>query len=368
MILGNMDNSQPNITNQPAIILALDAMGGDSAPGCIIDGAALALKLMPAGREMRFLIFGDKGAITPHLSKHQALLARCELVHTTEKVLADDKPSVALRQRRGSSMRMALDAVAAGKAHCVVSAGNTGALMVLARAALKTLPGIDRPAIATIIPTRKQPLVMLDLGANVACDSGNLCQFARIGAVFAQRVLGVALPKVALLNIGVEELKGREEIREAAQLLRTDKALPGEFIGYVEGDDIGAGTADVIVCDGFTGNIALKTMEGTAKLLTDFLREAVKASLLAKFGMIFALPAFRRLYQRVDPRKYNGAMFLGLRGICVKSHGGTDAVGFASALQVAYELVEQRFNEHICRVFEQHSPAISGQEPTNQDV
>ncbi|MGH6959775.1 MAG: phosphate acyltransferase PlsX, partial [Dongiaceae bacterium] len=250
----------------------------------------------------------------------------------------EDKPSVALRSGRGSSMRLACDAVRDGEAAGVVSAGNTGALMAIAKFVLKTLPGIDRPAIASYFPTIRGESVMLDLGANVECDANNLVQFAVMGNVFARTVLGVLEPTIGLLNVGSEELKGHEAVREANALLR-NTPLPGRFHGFVEGDDIAKGTVDVFVTDGFTGNITIKTIEGTAKLYSEFLRHTLKTSMLSRLGYLLARPALNGLRVRLDPRRYNGAIFLGLNGIAVKSHGGTDALGFANAIGVAVDMV-----------------------------
>jgi phosphate acyltransferase len=268
------------------------------------------------------------------------------LRHTPDMISSDLKPSLALRQGRNSSMRLAINAVALGEAAAVVSAGNTGALMAMAKFVLKTLPGIDRPAIASMIPTKVGESVMLDLGANVECDAENLVQFALMGAVFCRTVLGIGEPSIGLLNIGTEELKGHDEVRTAASILRA-RPLPGAFEGFVEGNDIMAGTVDVIVTDGFSGNIALKTMEGTAQVLGHFLRQTFVSSLLARLGYLLARGAMRKLKLRADPRRYNGAMFLGLQGLCVKSHGGTDHEGFANAVGVAYDLVEHGFNDRI---------------------
>jgi glycerol-3-phosphate acyltransferase PlsX len=243
-------------------------------------------------------------------------------------------------------MRLAIDAVAEGKAHCVVSAGNTGALMAMSKVVLRTVPGIDRPAMASYFPTRRGESVMLDLGANVECDADNLVQFALLGDVFARTVLGLVQPVVGLLNVGSEELKGHDAVREAAARLR-DTFSPISFYGFVEGDDIGAGTVDVIVTDGFTGNIALKTAEGTVKLVIDFFRSAFRHSLLGRIGYIFARGALNRLRGRLDPRKYNGAVFLGLQGIAVKSHGGADALSFANAIAVAVDMKANGFLDKI---------------------
>ena len=253
--------------------IALDGMGGDRAPDMVVAGAAQAQARHP---QIRFLLFGDRARLEPLLNAEPRLKDRCEIRHTLEAIGAEDKPSQALRKGRNSSMRLAIDAVAEGHAAGVVSAGNTGALMAMAKFVLKTLPGIDRPAIASCLPTNRGECVMLDLGANIECDADNLVQFAVMGANFAHTVLGRLRPTVGLLNVGSEELKGHETIRAAAEMLRAVKGLAFEFYGFVEGDDIGKGTVDVVVTDGFTGNIALKTAEGTARLVTGFLAAAFR--------------------------------------------------------------------------------------------
>lgn len=324
-------------------IIALDAMGGDSAPDIVVAGAALACERYPGAS---FLFFGNEAKIRPLLERHRDLKNVSEIHHASDYISGDMKPSLALRQGRNSSMRLAINAVANGDASCVVSAGNTGALMAMAKLVLKTMPGIDRPAIAGLLPTKIGETVMLDLGANLECDAENLVQFALMGAIFCRAVLGINQPSIGLLNVGTEELKGHDEIRTSAAILR-DKQIPGTFHGFVEGDDIMAGTVDVVVTDGFTGNVALKTLEGTAKLMSHFLRQSFGASILAKVGYILARGALGKLKLRLDPRRYNGAMFLGLQGVCVKSHGGTDHEGFANAIGVAHDLVKHRFNDRI---------------------
>jgi phosphate acyltransferase len=321
------------------VTLALDAMGGDRAPAAIIDGADLAAERFP---DANFLLFGDEKAVAPLVARRPRLAARASLFHTEDVVHSDDRPSLALRAGRRSSMRLAIDAVADGRADGVVSAGNTGALMAMSKFVLKMLPGIDRPAIASFCPTARGESVMLDLGANVECDADNLVQFALMGHVFARTVLGLVAPTVGLLNIGAEELKGNDAVREASARLR-DGLVPIRFHGFIEGDDIGAGTVDVVVTDGFTGNVALKAMEGTAKLYSEFLRGAFRNSLMARLGYLFARRALGKLRSRVDPRRYNGAMFLGLGGIAVKSHGGTDAFGFANAVGLAVDMIANGF-------------------------
>lgn len=326
-----------------SLVIALDGMGGDAAPGIVVDGAAIVLKEHP---DLRFLMFGDEARIRPLLEASPAVAAQIELRHTPDAVAADAKPSTAVRQGRRSSMRLAIDAVKDGSAAAAVSAGNTGALMGMATLVLRTLPGIDRPAIAAILPTRKQPVVVLDLGANVECTDDNLVQFAVMGEVFARVILAVTKPRVALLNIGTEEMKGGDVVRRAAARLK-GSALPIDFIGFVEGHDVSGGTADVVVTDGFTGNVALKIAEGTARMFTSALREAFQDGLRSKLGYLIARPALRKIRDRFDPRRYNGAMFLGLNGVVVKSHGGTDALGFSSAVRVAVDLVRQRTNQRI---------------------
>jgi phosphate acyltransferase len=243
-------------------------------------------------------------------------------------------------------MRVAIDAVAAGEAAGVVSAGNTGALLALAKIVIKTLPGIDRPAMAAIGPSARGDLIMLDLGANVTCDPRNLVEFAIMGDVFARTVLGLTSPSIGLLNVGSEQQKGDERVREAAEVLR-QSPLASQFFGFVEGHDIAAGTTDVIVTDGFTGNIALKTGEGTLKLISELLRQVFRSSLAARLAYLLARPALDRLREWLDPRRYNGAVMVGLNGVVVKSHGGTDAEGFAHAIDVAMDMVEHRFNDGI---------------------
>ena len=330
------------------VVIALDAMGGDRAPEVVVAGAALARERMP---NTQFLMFGDEATIKPLLENRAALAEVTTIRHTAEHIRSEDKPSTALKSGRGSSMRLAIDSVRDGEAHCVVSAGNTGALMAIAKFVLKTLPGIDRPAIATFFPTALGESCMLDLGANVQCDANNLVQFAVMGEVFARTVLGLEKPTIGLLNIGVEDLKGNEEVREAAAILR-DSDLPIAFKGFVEGDDIAAGTVDVIVTDGFTGNVALKTAEGTITFYTSLLKRAFNSSWIAQLGYLLARRAISNLRSTMDPRRYNGAMLLGLNGIVVKSHGGTDAVGFANAIGVAADMVMHDFQSKIRDDFE----------------
>jgi phosphate acyltransferase len=325
------------------VTIALDAMGGDRAPDMVLKGANIALQRFP---QVHFLIYGSESHVRPLLAKLPRLGAKAKLVHTDDVVTDDDKPSAALRTGRRSSMRLAIDAVADGEADGVVSAGNTGALMAMAKFGLKMLPGIDRPAMAQYFPTRRGESVMLDLGANVDCDAENLVQFALMGEVFARSVLGLLEPTVGLLNVGSEDMKGNDAVRGAAAQLRASGS-PIRFEGFVEGDDITGGAVDVIVTDGFTGNVALKTAEGTSRLVFEFLRSAFKHSLTARIGYLLARRSLRKLQQRLDPRRYNGAVFLGVQGIAVKSHGSADALAFANAVGVAVDMKVNGFLDQI---------------------
>jgi glycerol-3-phosphate acyltransferase PlsX len=317
------------------VTIALDAMGGDHGPSVVIPAAAMVAIRHP---EARFLLVGDAARIEPELRAHPSLAAKSEIVHTDVAVAMDAKPSQALRKGRWkSSMWLALEAVRDGRADAAVSAGNTGALMVMAKFCLKTIQGIDRPAIAAIWPTIESECIVLDVGANVGADSRQLVEFALMGAALARALFGMERPSVGLLNIGVEEVKGLDEIKKAAAALK-DAPLPIRYHGFVEGDDVGRGAVDVVVTDGFTGNIALKTAEGTAKQIGEYLRAAMGRSVLARIGAVLAQGAFRALKDKMDPRQLNGGIFLGLNGIAVKSHGGTDATGFACAIDLAYDM------------------------------
>ncbi|MBC8268243.1 MAG: phosphate acyltransferase PlsX [Rhodospirillaceae bacterium] len=325
------------------LTLSLDAMGGDNAPGMVVDGIGLALARMP---HVNFLLYGDEKQLIPLLDKVPAVRSICQVRHTEDVVSNDEKAGAALRSGRNSSMRLAINAVHEGEAAGIVSAGNTGALMAMAKFVLKTLPGIDRPAIAKNFPTMQGDCIILDLGANVQCDADNLVQFAVMGEAYARKVLGIEQPSIGILNIGSEDVKGHEQLQQAAAMLQ-EINLPIRFHGFVEGDDITKGTVDVVVTDGFTGNIALKTAEGTARMFSNFLKEAMMNSLLSRTGALLAKKSLSKFKGRIDPRRYNGAMFLGLNGICIKSHGGADAFGFANALDVAVDLITDDLNDVI---------------------
>ena len=334
-------------------------MGGDEAPSAVIEGVNI---VAARTNNVRFLVFGDELQLMSLLEKFPNAKQASEIRHTPQVITSDERPAIALRNGRESSMRLAINAVRAGEAAGVVSAGNTGALMAMAKFVLKTLPGIDRPAIASYFPTERGKSIMLDLGANVECTSENLVQFAVMGEVFARNVLGLEKPTVGILNVGVEDLKGNDTVKGAAAILQAETHLPIKFYGFVEGNDITAGTVDVIVTDGFTGNVALKTAEGTARLFAFTLRQALTSSPLAKLGALFARPAISTFRQKLDPRLHNGAMFLGLNGICIKSHGGTDALGFSNALQMAIDLTCRNINENIKSDYAQLR-AVAGKRP-----
>jgi glycerol-3-phosphate acyltransferase PlsX len=346
------------------IRIALDAMGGDVGAAVVIPGAAIALARRP---DSEFLLFGDHARIEAELARHPELKAASRVIHTDVAVSMHDKPSQALRRgRKTSSMWLAIDAVKKGDADVAVSAGNTGALMAMARFCLRTLRGIDRPAIAAVWPTTRGDSVVLDLGATIGGDAHHLVALAVMGGAMASVLFDIERPTVGLLNIGVEEIKGREEIREAAELLRAMNLPQLDYIGFVEGDGIGKGTADVIVAEGFSGNIALKAAEGTARQINQFLRAALSRTWRARIGYLLAKDAFRALRDKLDPNKSNGGVLLGLNGIVVKSHGGTDAEGFAYAIDVGYEMVRYdlliKINEMLNRDGSALAPAPTAQE------
>lgn len=313
-------------------------MGGDVGPETTIEGVSLATKLYP---EVKFKLFGDKRKSENLISKFN-LEKNIEFVHTTEFIKSDDQPVNALRKLKKSSIRLATNDVKNKISDGLVSAGNTGALMAISKFVLKTIKTIDRPAISGLMPTMKGLTVVLDLGANVECSNDNLVQFALMGDIFAQCVLGIKKPKIGLLNVGTEDIKGNPVVKLAYEnLKRIENQI--NFYGYVEGDDINKGIVDVVVTDGFSGNIALKTAEGVADLIFTYLKNAYQSSFISKLGYILSKPALNRFKTRIDPRKYNGAVLLGLNGIIVKSHGGTDAFGFSNAISVAISLIKNNY-------------------------
>jgi phosphate acyltransferase len=317
--------------------IALDAMGGDHGASVVVPGAEVALARHP---DIEFVLFGDQAVVEPLIASRPRLKQASRLVHTDIAVKMDAKPSQALRQGRWkSSMWLAVDSVKKGEADVAVSAGNTGALMAMAKISLKTMAGVERPAIACLWPTLKGESVVLDVGASIGADARHLVAMAVMGGGMARALFNLGRAKVGLLNIGAEEVKGLDALREAAAILR-DADLPEiEYAGFVEGDDIGRGTVDVVVTEGFAGNIALKTAEGTARQLAQYLKSAMSKTLLSRLGYILARDAFYTLSEKMDPRKSNGGVFLGLNGIVIKSHGGTDAEGFAYAVDIGHDMV-----------------------------
>ena len=325
------------------IVIALGVMGGDHGPGVVVPAADITLERRP---DTSYLLFGDEAQIAPLLAKHPRLKAKAQVIHCDVAIKMTDKPSQALRQgRRVSSMWRAIEAVKRGEADCAVSAGNTGALMAMAKVCLHTLPMIERPALTALWPTLRGESLVLDVGASIGADARHLVDMAVMGAAMAQIVFDIEKPSVGLLNVGVEEVKGLEEVKAAGRTLRETEWPNMTYHGFVEGDDLGRGTVDVFVTEGFAGNIALKTAEGTARQITEYLREALGASLTAKIGYFFARSAFQALRKKLDPRV--GAVFLGLDGIVIKSHGGANAEAYAGAVEVGYDMVRQQLLDKI---------------------
>jgi len=328
--------------------IALDAMGGDHGPSVVVAGAGISLDRHP---DTEFVMMGDRPALEALLAGRPALRAASRIVHTDVAVKMDEKPSQALRHGRWkSSMWMAIDAVKHGDADVVVSAGNTGALMAMAKFHLKTMAGIERPAIAVLWPTLRGESVVLDVGASIGADARHLVDLAVMGGAMARVLFDLERPTIGLLNIGVEEVKGLEEVREAGRILRDAARRDLDYVGFVEGDDIGKGTVDVVVTEGFAGNIALKTAEGTAKQLGEYLRNAMRRTLFARIGYLFARNAFAAVKDKMDPRKANGGVFLGLNGVVIKSHGGTDPEGFAAAVDLGYDMVRYELRARISQM------------------
>jgi phosphate acyltransferase len=342
------------------MIISVDVMGGDHGPSVVLPGADILLTRRPG---VRFELFGDEAVAGPVLEQLPKLAAASRFYHCDVTVGMDEKPSQALRHGRWkSSMWRSIEAVKLGEARVCVSAGNTGALMAMSKFCLRTLSNIERPAIAAIWPTLRSESIVLDVGATVGADAQQLIDFAVMGGAMARALFQVEKATVGLLNIGVEDVKGNEEVRTAAQLLR-EAGLPNlVYEGFVEGDDIGQGRVDVIVTEGFAGNIALKTAEGTARQVGTYLRSAMSRTLMARIGYMFARSAFDRLREKMDPRKMNGGVFLGLNGIVIKSHGGTDAIGFASALDLGYDMARNNLLTKIREDLEHyHRSRLAGE-------
>ncbi|HEY4941811.1 MAG TPA: phosphate acyltransferase PlsX [Rhizomicrobium sp.] len=317
------------------LTVSIDAMGGDAGPGIVVAALARSVLRHPA---VKYILHGDESELKPLLLKRGKLAERVDIRHTAERVRMEEKPSLALRRGRNTSMWRAINSVKTKEAEAAVSAGNTGALMAMSIFQLGTLEGISRPAIAVLWPTKRGQSVVLDVGANIVVSADQLVDFAVMGEAFTRAVLGIERPTVGILNVGTEDMKGHDAVKAAAHTLRNNSTLPIEFAGFVEGDDIAEGTVDVVVTDGFTGNVALKTAEGTAKLVAHFLRSALMRSFLGRIGGFLAGGALNVLRRKLDPRALGAGIFLGLDGVVMKSHGGTDELGFASALDMAIDM------------------------------
>lgn len=323
-------------------LLAIDVMGGDDAPHVCIEGISIFYKKFP---DTQFLLFGDQAAISPLLSAHKEMEPACKIIHTDEWISPNAKPSTALRQWPKASMRMALEAVSSKTAHAAVSAGNTGAYLALSKNILRTLGSIDRPAIASQFPSSNDHfIILLDLGGTLDASSRNLVEYAQMGSIFAEKALKISRPSIGLLNVGKEDTKGSDTLQQAFLSLKSSDL---NFYGFVEGHDIAMGTVSVVVTDGFSGNVALKTAEGVAKMCFSSLKKSFSSHWYGKIIGALAKPFLKDLHARFDPRIYNGAIWLGLNGIAVKSHGGTDAIGFSHALQMAYDMVKANIVSEI---------------------
>ena len=341
--------------------IALDAMGGDFGPSVVVPGAAIARDRRP---DTTYLFFGDEKQIRPLIEQHPKLAAVSEIRHTDVVVKSDDKPSQAVRTgRRGSSMWLAIDAVKKGEADAAVSAGNTGALMAMSKICLHMLPGIERPALAAIWPTLRGESIVLDVGATIGADAEHLFDLAIMGSAMARIFFDIDRPTVGLLNVGTEEIKGLEEVKAASRRLRESNIPTIDYRGFVEGDDLGKGTVDVVVTEGFTGNIALKAAEGTAKQIAQYMRDAFRSSLLSKLGALMARGAFQALKEKIDPRRVNGGLFLGLDGVIIKSHGSMDSVGFAGAIELGYDMTRHKLLDKIRETITLSSEAEASASP-----
>ena len=329
------------------VVISVDAMGGDHGPSAIVAGIARSAEKNP---DIRFIVHGPEAELSRLIARKRDLAGRCEIRDAADVVTMDDKPGQVIRNAKGTSMWSAVESVRAGEASIAVSCGNTGALMALSMIRLRKLPGVNRPAIACLWPSRNPQgfNVMLDCGADIRADATDLLQYALMGASYARNGLGVERPRVGLLNVGTEEHKGRAELKQAHELIGAAQDTGGfDYVGFVEGGDLPSSRTDVIVTDGFTGNVALKTGEGTAKLVSDFLKEAFANSIMSKIAALLAMTSLKRLQKRIDPRRVNGGVFLGLNGMVVKSHGSADATGVSAAIKLAFQLAQSGFQDRL---------------------
>ncbi len=343
--MAETDLSNPG--GAPRTIISVDAMGGDHGPAAVVAGLALSAAKYP---DIGFILHGPKAKLKPLITRKRELIDRVKICHADDVITMEDKPSHAMRNGKGSSMWGTIDAVRDGKASVAVSCGNTGALMAISMIRLRKMAGVNRPAIACLWPSRSKNgfNIMLDVGADIRADEQDLLQYATMGASYARNGLGLERPRVGLLNVGTEETKGRPELKDANELI-AERAENGafEYVGFVEGGDIPSDRVDVIVTDGFTGNVALKTGEGTASLISEFLGQAFKATPFARIAALLALTSLKRLSRRIDPRRVNGGVFLGLNGTVIKSHGSADATGISAAVNLAVQLAESGFSERL---------------------
>jgi glycerol-3-phosphate acyltransferase PlsX len=340
-------NAKPAPNAKGRTLISVDAMGGDEGPAAVVAGCSLSAKL---NSKISFVLHGDEAQLTPLVAKYTDLKGRCDVRHTIGVVTMDDKPSQVVRTGKDTSMWSAIEAVRSGEASVAVSCGNTGALMAMSMIRLRKLPGVNRPAIAVLYPSANPQgfNVMLDVGADIRADADDLLRFALMGVSYARNGMDIPRPRVGLLNVGTEEHKGRSELKEAYELIRSHETdTTYDFVGFVEGGDISGDAADVIVTDGFTGNVAIKTGEGTASLIGDRLREAFKYSPLSRLASLLAYTSLMRLRKKIDPRRVNGGVFLGLNGTVVKSHGSADATGISAAIKLAAQLAESQFNDKL---------------------
>ncbi|ODT61698.1 MULTISPECIES: phosphate acyltransferase PlsX [Paracoccus] len=329
-----------------SVVISVDAMGGDRGPSVVVAGMAESAEKNP---EVRFIVHGDQAVLEGLIARRKVLAGRCDIRHAGGVVTMHDKPSQIVRKGEGTSMWSALESVKRGEAQVAVSCGNTGALMALSMLRLRKLPGVNRPAIACLWPSRSPQgfNILLDVGADIRADAHDLLQYALMGASYARNGLGLAMPRVGLLNVGTEEHKGRAELKQAHDLIEAAASGNFTYVGFVEGGDLPSARVDVIVTDGFTGNVALKTGEGVAKLVGDFLKDAFSNSIMSKFAALLAMTSLKRLQKRIDPRRVNGGIFLGLNGTVVKSHGSADATGVSAAIKLAFTLAESGFQDRL---------------------
>ncbi len=334
-------------SSDSGIVISIDAMGGDNGPAAVVAGMAKSAEINP---DIRYIIHGDQQKLSSLIARRRQLSGICDILHTDQAVSMEEKPSHVMRHGKGTSMWGAIDSVRDGDASAAVSCGNTGALMAVSMIRLRKAPGVSRPAIAILWPSENQHgfTVMLDVGADVKADASDLLQYALMGTSYARNGLDLPHPRIGILNVGTEEHKGRSELKEAFELIGSAASKNGyDFVGFVEGSDIQSNVVDIIVTDGFTGNVSLKTAEGTASFVRQLLDKAFRFSPLSRIGALFALTSLKRLNKRIDPRRVNGGVFLGLNGTVVKSHGGADATGVSAAIKLAFQLAQSGFSEKL---------------------